>query len=182
MSNVTITGNLSSVGDAFLGHTNIAGKLTVGTMVFDDIDESINTIGPLKLQNSPLAGTIELFGGTIKLARNGDLVTEGTVSAKEVKIQELTIKVAEEATGSATPSSIGQDTIEAGNTSVTIKTTKVKQGSKVFLTPRSSTSGQALVVDTIDADRSFTVSLDYPLYHDVLFDWWIVQTKSEPQN
>ncbi len=186
LDNLTAVLSLRSTGETFLGKTNIAGTLTVGTMFFDDVEQSISTLGTLKLQNSPLAAAVDFFNGQIKLSKEGNIEIEGTLIAKKIQTEELTIaqQILGEATSSAEASSsatlasrsIGESVIKAGTTFVTIQTNKVKSTSKIFVTPTTLTS-QSLVVTAKVAGTSFTVSLNQSQSQDVSFDWWIVNTE-----
>ena len=63
---------------------------------------SISTLGTdLYLQNSPLSGNLDLFDGKVVITNNGDLTTIGTLTAKKIRTNELTVGKVLVATDSA---------------------------------------------------------------------------------
>ncbi len=79
--------------------------------------------------------------------------------------------------------SAGQAILQAGQTEVSIESDKVEENSMIYITPMNSTNNQVLYVKNKIADSSFTkenegqftVGIDYPLDHNVIFNWWIIQ-------
>ena len=75
------------------------------------------------------------------------------------------------ATSSAT---IGEATLPAGITTVSIETTAVTDQSLIYVTPQSSTNNQVLYVKTKSPGFGFTVNIDAAITKGVKFNWWIV--------
>ncbi|MDZ7611399.1 MAG: hypothetical protein U5L10_01425 [Candidatus Moranbacteria bacterium] len=69
----------------------------------------------------------------------------------------------------------GKEVIPAGETSVTIQTAKVRQSSKIIITPAGSTAGKILYTDEIRTEESFQVRFDGDaITREIKFDWMIV--------
>ena len=84
--------------------------------------------------------------------------------------------------GSGSPevsgASIGSGKLLTGQTKVAIVTNQITPASKVFITPRSSTLGQAPFVELVEPGTGFVVSIDNPVSRDIDFDWWIVEKEN----
>lgn len=86
----------------------------------------------------------------------------------------------------ATDPSAGQATLVAGQTQVVVTSALVETGSMIYITPLNSTNNQVLYVKnklpdspfTPENEGQFTVAIDFPLGHNVTFNWWIVQTNT----
>ena len=162
---------------------NVAGAachpaLDAGSIKWIPDQVGNDNCGILYLQRSPLAQGLDIFSSKVVIDKNGNITTQGTIAASEVKTSKLTISNTPIASGSATlAASIGTGSIPAGQTSVTINASQISDKSKIFVTPRAKIGSQALVVESISAGNSFTVSLDHSLPEDLTFDWWIVQTE-----
>jgi hypothetical protein len=98
---------------------------------------------------------------------DGNLVTQGNITAKTVKADQY------EAKASGDRPSIGEATIPAGKTSVEIKTSAITDKSRVFVTSEIKGSGQLYVTSKL-IGKSFKVELDNPINKDDKFNWWIV--------
>ena len=144
------------------------------------------------------AGTIHtdfLFVGDRKLAMgpNGELVVDGDVNVLgDIKVSGdlqvdgdilgtvLTVDKINVSTGNTEPvsgrssDSVGSATIAAGQTEILIETTAVTTGSKIFVTPTSTTSGQSPYVVEKVGSASFKVKIDAPTSQDIRFDWLII--------
>jgi len=165
-SEATISGNLTaytatiqdtfkSLGNTFLGHTTVAGDLTVdGTLSITE-GSKINALPILYFQDSPLANGVDFFNGKITVNNSGVLAAESLAIG---------------------PQTLGTGIITAGQTELTIPAIQVKTDSKIFLTATSNISGN-LVVGTITPGSKFKVKLTQPNLQDVTFNWWIVQSK-----
>ncbi len=180
--------------DTTLSDTTITGTLSVGMIAVDSTDNSIEINGPscitiaddtttlneelcdaqtLYLQQN-LAGNINMMDGAIVFDPEGNVTIEGTLTAgtintDSVETGKLTIKDENE--------TIGQATIEAGDTEVTIKSEALDDNSYVFLTATTDTQGATLYVQEIDAeDGKFTIGLNKESEDDIQFNWWIIST------
>ena len=172
----SISNIFKSLGETFLGNTLVAGDLTIdGTLSLSQ--NSLNSLTTLYIQNSPLTGGVDFFNGKVTFDKDGFLIAQ-KISAPEVTTNKLTISNTPIATGSATlGASIGTGKIPGGQTGVTINTDQVSTTSKIFVTLLTSSSGQALFIQTIEPGAGFTVSIDGPINHDIEFNWWIVESK-----
>jgi len=70
--------------------------------------------------------------------------------------------------------SIGSATITAGRLQALVTTAAVTDQSRVFITPTSSTGGQAPYIARKETGNRFIARIDQPLSTDLTFDWWIV--------
>lgn len=69
--------------DAVLPDTVINGKLDIGTLSFDNVNNSINAVGVLKIQSLGL-GDIEFQGGKVNIDQVGNLVvSEGVIKGND---------------------------------------------------------------------------------------------------
>ena len=73
-NNLTLT-DLAVLDNTVLSDTVINGKLTIGTLTLDNLENSIDAIGTLKIQPLQL-GDIEFLGGKIKMNKEGDVVLD----------------------------------------------------------------------------------------------------------
>ena len=165
---------------------------------------SISTLGTdLYLQNSPLSGNLDLFDGKVVITNNGDLTTIGTLTAKKIRTNELTVGKVLVATDSAelmadsvqrtasssaeaTPSAerltlnarpnptIGSGIIIAGQSRVTIANNQVTTGSKIFVTATTKTGGQPLIVSQKLPGVGFKIELETAIENEIKFDFWII--------
>ncbi len=165
-----IQNSFKSFGETTLGNTTIAGDLTQDGTLSITSGNTINSLGTLYLQSSPLADTVDFFNGQVTIDKTGRIVATEVV-AKTVTTEKLNI---------ANPVSgaehIGTATIPAGATEIPVNTTATTANSKVFLTATSSTGGQALIVSYQEAGLGFIVSLDHTYASDIKFNWWIVDS------
>jgi len=162
--------DLTVLGETTLSKVFITDELRVGLLKFDDIDSSIESIAqPLKLQPSALEG-IDILDGAIVIDNQGNIV-----STKELTVRKLNIGIDPMDSVIATPSaSIGEGILKKNTLTVTIPTTSVTENSKVFVTPRTSTGGQSLIIDEIIPGESFSVRIEQTYLQNIKFDWWIV--------
>jgi len=172
-----IQDNLKVFGQTTLGNTLVAGHLIVdGTLDIENGNE-VNVLGTLFLQKSSLAQGLDIFSGKVTIDKDGNLKTEGKVTASEIKTNKLTISNNSIASSSATLSaSIGKATLPSGETKVTVQTADVVESSKVFITPTTQTD-KVLSVTNIESGKSFDVSILSPTTVDINFNWWVVQTE-----
>lgn len=156
MENITVNDTLTVLGDTLLGDTVISGNLNIGTIQVNSSDNSIDSVGILKIQ--PLAlGDIEFMGGLITFDTSGNVLVEEITAKKYNVLGE----------------SIGSTTITAGSTSVFIPTDAVTAESVIFTNPKTPIFFPLSVTDKVDGS-GFTVELYQAETNDVEFDWWIV--------
>lgn len=154
-TDLTVT-NLSVLGDTILGDTVVNGKLNVGTIQIDNVENSIDAIGTLKLQ--PLAlGNIEFLGGLIMFD------TEGNIVANEITVNKYNVAGA----------SAGTSTISAYSKKIFVETTAVTNESLVFVTAKRAVTFP-LAVTTKEAGSGFWVELPASQSQPLDFDWFIV--------
>ena len=171
----TISGQLSVTGKTLLADVGITGKVSMGLLTIDGMGADlaspaaeINTLsGPLKFQSLALNG-IDFENGKVTIDTDGNMVVNGDLTAKSIKVDEL--KITRDKDQAAT---IGNATIPAGQTSVTIKTTAVKANSEIFVTSKTNTTIPLNVTSQVDG-TSFTVKIGIPLDEDVNFNYWII--------
>ncbi|MFA5933598.1 MAG: tail fiber domain-containing protein [Microgenomates group bacterium] len=170
ITNATISGTLKSLGQTFLGETIVAGDFSIdGTMSVNG--DSINSIGTLYLQNSPLAKNIDIFNGAIKLDHLGK-ITAAQIEAKIISTEKVIL-----GTSTDENNTIGSSIIPAGSLEIPVFTTAITDKSKVFLTPTSPTGQQTLIMSGKVIGAGFVVSLEKPYTKDIHFDWFIVDSK-----
>ncbi|CAN5323134.1 hypothetical protein BH10PAT1_BH10PAT1_1800 [soil metagenome] len=150
------TTKLNVLGDTVLSDTVINGKLNVGTLTFDNVNQSINAVGVLKIQDLAL-GNIEFMNGLITFDTNGNVIAK-SVTADKYKVA---------------GTSAGTGTIVAGQTSIVIPTNEVKNSSLIFVTAQSATT-KTLAVTTKTTGTSFKVEIPSADAHNINFSWWIV--------
>lgn len=174
-SDIEISGNLAVFGDAmFTGSTiisdlNVNGVLSVGLIDVDGTNGSINVNGDdLKLQDGVNPGNIDLFSGKIVFDANGTILNVSGVSInKEYKV------AVSNNDGEINTNSIGEAEIMAGNKFVVVKASLVKPTSKIFVTARSLTGGQELIVTDVN-DGEFKVEIEKSVENNIKFDYWIL--------
>jgi hypothetical protein len=184
---LTVASDMSVSGNTTLNDVTITGTLAAGLIQINPLESSIDVLGAscynsaTEILNSELcttqalyiqkesAGNVDIFNGKVVIEPNGNLNVEGTVTAKTVETQNLRIDPSTEMVGNAA--------IASGEKSVIIANTNVKSNSKIFVTPTSSTGGQALIVTEKKDGESFTISVDNIQTQEITFDWWIVEVK-----
>ena len=124
----------------------------------------------LHLQKN-LAGNVDLFDGAIVLDPDGSVNIEGTLVADKVEAGSYAIKETSELVGSAT--------LVTGETEVVILNANVQDGSKIFVTPTTTTGGQTLIVSQKTTGESFIVSIENAIETDITFDWWILDVSQD---
>jgi len=171
-NDVTISDSLSVLGQTTVADLGVTGRVTIGLLGINGLDQSngtgqayasINTSsGPLMIQPEGFNG-VDFLNGKMKIDTKGDVNTQGAITANKINID----------TQSVAGASLGQGTLQAGQTSVTINTTAVGNNSAVFITPKTKTA-QPLSVTSQTAGKSFTVEIASPESEDIDFNWWIV--------
>ena len=179
---LTIANKLIALDDATFSDVAINGKLNLGFLEVNALDNTIGIVGPtcynadtqdlnadmcetqtLYFQKE-LTGSIDFFDTGIVFTPDGSIIAQGDVKAATVTTDELIIA----------NSTLGSATLHANQTSIDIETTKVKETSRIFITPTTSTLGKTLFVESKEASSSFTVEIDSPASEDIKFDWFIV--------
>ena len=187
-----IQNSLKSLGDTFLGKTNVAGDLTVdGTLSFtgssinsiggdcrvasaprNDViaspqsGEAIsNTCGSLFVQNSPLAQAVDFFNGLVTIGKDG-LLTAQKIIAKEVEADQLTIS----------DKTAGTGVLTAGTTEIPVFNNLTKSDSIIILTPETVTNTQLIVSDKVEGS-GFVVKVAGPQIQNINFSYIIVGRK-----
>ncbi len=170
-SNFNVTGSLTAK------KLTSVEDITVGLTVINGTDNSINTIAgePLKLQNKPYSGDLEIFNGKVLFTTNGNLVTVGEVTASKINTQKISIL------GTDSTSILNSSKILIGETKTTVKNDSVNENSKIFITPRSKLNNQTIIVTKI-VKGEFEVEIEQPLNIDVLFDYFVVDKDTNESN
>jgi len=152
---LNVQNSLKSLGTTTMGSTLIAGDLTVdGTMSISG--NSLSTLGTLYIQNSSLAGPVDLFNGAVTIDETG------TLAVKKIELP---------------PEVLGEAIIPAGSLEIPVFTEAITEKSKVFLTPTTPTGGQSLIMSEIISGSGFVVSLEEPFSSDIRFNWVILDSK-----
>ncbi|KKQ66696.1 MAG: hypothetical protein US86_C0004G0014 [Candidatus Daviesbacteria bacterium GW2011_GWA2_38_24] len=150
---LSVSNIFKSFGETFLGKTTIAGDVSIdGSLSING--DSINTIGTLFLQNSPLAQSIDLFDGEVTISK------DGLITANKLAID---------------PKSLDTIILKAGQTEVIVESAQIAAKSKIFTSP-----SQPIAVAITNKDpkkQSFTIKISVPLPTDLSIDWWIVDTR-----
>lgn len=122
---------------------------------------------------------ITIGGGNLILSQNGNITTNGSVSADYVESSEINsdkVSVANLSVNSFSVDgdpTIGSGRIDPESTRVVIANSNITSGSKVFLTPRTLTDKNLVVTEIIEGE-SFTVEILSPTPDEIQFDYWIV--------
>jgi len=148
--------NLSVLGDTILADTVVNGKLNVGTLTFDNVEQSINAVGVLKVQDLAL-GNIEFLGGLITFD------TDGNIIANEITAEKYSVSGASAGTG----------TLLSGTKKVFVETTMATENSLVFVTPGRALAFPLAVTEK-EAGVGFWVELPAVQSLNTEFDWFIV--------
>lgn len=107
---------------------------------------------------------------TVTLNVTGELISP-IADIKEINSEQLTtdrLKIREEG------EMVGEETIPAGETELVIENAEVTENSRIFVTPTTSTGGQALFVSEKKVGESFTISIDKELETDIIFNFWVI--------
>ncbi len=171
----TIGNTLTVMGRTILSDVGITGKLTMGLLSINGLDESgaaaINTsAGALRLQSDGL-NAVDILNGKVVFETSGNVTVKGIMGAKTINTSKLNIVPDPDATSSAKPSaSAGTIIIPTGKTSMDITTSALTSKSLIFATPDVPVGVGAKAID-ID---TFRVSLQQAQSQDIKVNWWIV--------
>jgi len=187
---LVINSGLTVTGEALFNNATFTGDVAIGQMKFDSLnnDISINgmpctnidgTLNETLCETQTLfvmknkAGNINFFDGKVVINPNGEMVLEkitaGEVAAAKISASEYEVMAGSDISGNTK--------ILTGQNEVTILTSKVKENSKVFITPTGSLEGSSIYVDSKLGGVSFTVKLSSPISKDVEFDWFILNSE-----
>ncbi len=164
-------GQIKVTGLSNLGDLAVTGKLTAGLLVIDGLNSpnpgaSISTLaGPLRLQAGSL-GNIEMMEGKLIVDTAGNLTTQGTLAAKEIRAEKFSVG------SGGGPMSLGEGIIKAGGTGASVFSSLVTEKSAIFLTAKEIPL--PLAVTTIIPGQSFTIATDKSYSQDIKFNWWII--------
>jgi hypothetical protein len=78
--------SLNVSGNSVLGDVVISGKLSIGTLILDSLNASLDSVGPLKIQSQALA-TIEFQADSIEMDKNGNLIIKNGVIVGNEKVR-----------------------------------------------------------------------------------------------
>ncbi len=162
ISLATVSGDLKVTGMTELSNTSIGGKLTVGLLAFNDLEADI----------SSLSEKLSIQGGSVLIAKNGDLTTSGKIEAKVVSTEKLNVLGDKTSSGSASlKASIGQITMPVGETHIIVQTTALTSKSQIFVTPVE----QPVAVSARKiSDDKFEIRIKEALDEPLSLNWWIV--------
>ncbi len=180
---LSVASDMVVLGDSTLNNVQITGDLGVGLIQINSLENSVDVVGPtcygeltglnqalcgsqaLFIQKG-LSGNVDFFDGKIVLLPDGTISTTGTLEANKVVANEFVLN--------DTSTLVGEGIITAGQNEIVITNAAVKNTSKIFVTAKTSTGGEALYVTEKIDNTSFKVKIDSPLLQDVSFDWWIL--------
>ena len=164
-NDVAITNSLSVGGRTTLADVGITGRMNIGLIAIEGLSENgfgtINTTsGPLKLQSDGFNG-VDILDGKVVIEANGNMKVDGTVTVKKLNVD----------TEDVAGASIGEATIPAGETGVTVDTAALTSKSKIFVTPIDSPVATAAKKTGTD---TFDIKISTPQLTDLKLNWWIV--------
>lgn len=141
---------LTVLGTATLGDTLINGNLQVGTIKIDNLENSLDAIGTLKLQ--PLAlGNLEIMNGYIKIDTKGNLyISDGQIIGND--------------------SFRGSEILPAGKNTLRIERTWDSPPATINLTPNYNTNAWI----TEKSEKGFVINVATIPLEDAAIDWLAV--------
>ncbi len=146
-----VNGNLTVTDQTYLNELSVSGLTTIGTLVIDPTQNSLNTLtAPMSLQSLALA-PIHFQGTKIVIATNGDLeIKQGRLIGND-RIR-------------------GQITINPKQTKVTLNQDWESTPSSVVVTPLFDT--YSWITNT--TDKGFTVNLKSPPQKEEKVNWFAI--------
>ena len=160
---LNISNTLKSFGQTRLGHTTIAGDLSVdGTLSIENGSE-INVISTLYLQKSPLSSSIDILNGKVTIDKEGNLRAQ-TITVAEFRV--VKNKIA------------GKAKIASGAKSIEIENSAVKPTSIILVTPTIETSLVLAVTDRVPG-KKFTVSSAQTAQKDITFNYFLINESED---
>lgn len=142
-----------------VGDINILGKITAEELVVNGVSTGKITINIID-EDAPTIGEGEIVAIT-----------------KDVKDEDGNETPDENGDGVPDGDGIDDETGTDGK-SVDVSTKAVTENSKVFVTPKSTTS-DPLAVTKVKDGESFRVEVANPVLENLKFDWWIVDIKDD---
>ncbi len=168
-SEATVSGNLTayegifqdslkSLGDTFLGKTNIAGDLSVdGTFSISE-GSIVNALPVLYFQTSALAEAVDFFNGLVTISK------DGVLAAKEIVTEQISVKA---------DTSAGQTILPTGQTEVAVLNELVEDNSIIILTSETTGAPTLAVAEKV-AGAGFVVRISNSYNQDIKFSYLIV--------
>jgi hypothetical protein len=153
--------SLKSLGDTFLGRTNIAGDLSVDGTFSVSEGSKVNALPTLYFQTSALAEAVDFFNGLVTINKDGAL------AAKEVVAEQFSVKA---------DSSAGQMIIQAGETEIPVLNQLVETDSIIILTSETAGAPALAVSDKVES-TGFVVKLGAAHTEDIKVSYLIVGQK-----
>jgi hypothetical protein len=189
---INLMNGVMTVADTGLVTVNgdllVSGNLTVQKTLLTDLLQPKDYGNPFQVQ---VAG-VSTESGEVKESRF-EIVNElgapvATISAQGkaqfagglgIGAEDLTATTSGEVASNKTS---GKATIKANANEVVIYSTNLTSDSLVYVTPIGTTDNQVLYVKqqlidnpvTPENEARFIVGFDYPLLHDVTFNWWLI--------
>ena len=140
------------------------------------LDSKMETFTDQVVSLADFYATFEL-GNLIAKDSDGNVdLLDGKLRARSVRSDEGVFQKITIETGSDADVIVGKNTIQTGETKVTIETTAVEKDSNILITPRSAFDGSLAVTDVVDG-ISFTVETAKLTDKDIPFTWLIVGQK-----
>ncbi len=126
---------------------------------------------PLKLQKDSQSN-LEIMGGKFIIDTSGNLTVAESITAKELRTQKLQILGdTNTAEGAVLASSTGKVEIEAGKTSVTVKTAALTENSLIFVSAENIPT--AVAAKKTDGE-TIEIFISSPLAEILKVSWWII--------
>jgi hypothetical protein len=175
INTATISGDLNVLGRSTFEDLSVTGNINAGLLSINGLDNNghaaINTsAGALKIQSHGLYG-LDILDGKVTIAANGDINTQGQITAKKVNTDKINITADTVSSPSAILStSAGFVTIPAGDTTIDINTSALTSKSLIFVTPDQPVIVGAKPKDT----NTFTIKLEKNQPKDIRINWWVV--------
>jgi hypothetical protein len=153
--------SLKSLGDTFLGKTNIAGDLSVDGTFSVTEGNKVNALPVLYFQTSALAEAVDFFNGLVTITK------DGAIAAKEIVTEQISVKA---------DSSAGTVVLAAGQTEMPVLNELVEGDSIIILTSETTGAPALAVADKVE-NAGFVVKLGSPYSQDIKFSYLIVGQK-----
>jgi hypothetical protein len=153
--------SLKSLGDTFLGKTNIAGDLSVDGTFSVTEGNTINALPIIYFQTSPLAEAVDFFNGLVTITKDGALAT------KEIITEQISVKA---------DSSAGQVVLPAGDTEIPVLN-ELTEGDSIIILTSETTGAPTLAVSDKVEGVGFVVKLGASHTEDIKFSYLIVGQK-----
>ncbi|MDO8240703.1 MAG: hypothetical protein Q7T51_01855 [Candidatus Moranbacteria bacterium] len=175
----TSTKQISNINDQINAQTqNIASLQTITETLQQQITTLQSQIAtPVNIAqidaNTQSIDYLNQLLGITDTSKAGDITIVGKLTSQITETGSIIITVDPKNKDKAT---IGEATIKAGDTSVTVNTKAVSGDSKVFVTSMIVTD-QPLAVTKINAGEGFIVKIKIPSVEDLKFNWWLVDSK-----